>query len=137
METFVQLVTALNKSRVRFWVIGVWGANYYAMNGGAICTATERELFLPLNPENELRAGRAAESVILGDITVNFTTEMPGFDFETVFANHRVFRAEGVDIPVARLEHIIESKRRADRPKDRLFLATHEEALRQFLRRPR
>jgi len=62
---------------------------------------------------------------------------MAGFEFETVYADHNVFRVEGVDIPVARLEHIIESKRRADRPKDRLFLATHEEALRQFLRRPR
>ena len=56
-------------------------------------------------------------------------------DFETVWRERRSFRAEGVDIPVARLRHLVESKAAAGRPKDRLFLATHEEALRDLLRR--
>jgi hypothetical protein len=34
--------------------------------------------------------------------------------------------------PRARLRHIVESKAAAGRDKDRLFLATHEEALRQL-----
>jgi len=42
---------------------------------------------------------------------------------------------ERYDVPVARLRHIVESKAAAGRPKDRLFLATHEEALRDLLRR--
>jgi hypothetical protein len=103
----------------------------------------DRDLFLPLDPDNELRAWRAAESGgltlwlgdeplgepkdrflgeriveyrmlvtgTLGDLTVDFTKVMAGFDFETANADHHVFRAEGVDIPVARLEHIIKSKR--------------------------
>ena len=37
------------------------------------------------------------------------------------------------ELPVARLSHIIRSKAAANRPKDRLFLATHAEALRQML----
>ena len=40
---------------------------------------------------------------------------------------------DGVEIPVARLAHIIESKARVGGEKDRLFLATHAEALRQLL----
>jgi hypothetical protein len=38
-------------------------------------------------------------------------------------------------VPVARLLHIVTSKHAAGRDKDRLFLATHREALEQLLRR--
>ena len=55
-------------------------------------------------------------------------------EFDQVWSEKRVFRAEGVEVPVARLRHIVESKAAAGRPKDRLFLATHEEALRELLR---
>jgi hypothetical protein len=41
---------------------------------------------------------------------------------------------EGVEVPVARLRHIVDSKAAVGRPKDRLFLATHEEALRHLLK---
>jgi len=44
------------------------------------------------------------------------------------------FRIDDVEIPVARLSHIVESKAKANRPKDRLFLATWEEALRNMLK---
>ena len=40
-----------------------------------------------------------------------------------------VWGANYIAIPVARLSHIVESKARAGREKDRLFLATHREAL--------
>jgi hypothetical protein len=38
-----------------------------------------------------------------------------------------------VEIPVARLTDIVRSKRTAGRDKDRLFLATHAEAIRDLL----
>jgi hypothetical protein len=40
---------------------------------------------------------------------------------------------DGVEIPVARLSHIIRSKAATNREKDRLFLTTHAEILRQML----
>jgi hypothetical protein len=58
---------------------------------------------------------------------------MAGFEFETVWREHRVFTDGGVELPVARLLHIVTSKALAGRPKDRLFLATHAEALRELL----
>ena len=58
---------------------------------------------------------------------------MSGFDFETVWPARRIFEVEGIAIPVARLSHIVESKARAGREKDRLFLATHREALEYIL----
>jgi hypothetical protein len=42
---------------------------------------------------------------------------------------------DAVEIPVARLPHIVTSKHAAGRAKDLLFLATHREALEQLLKR--
>jgi hypothetical protein len=38
---------------------------------------------------------------------IDLTLTMSGFDFETVWRERRSFRAEGVDIPVARLRHVV------------------------------
>jgi hypothetical protein len=69
------------------------------------------------------------------DLDVDLTLVMAGFGFETAWRGRRIFRVEGVGIPVGRLSHIVRSKAVAGRPKDRLFLATHEEALRHLLDR--
>jgi hypothetical protein len=70
-----------------------------------------------------------------GDLEVDLTLVMAGFEFEEVWQERRTFIVDGVDVPVARLLHIVKSKEAANRDKDRLFLATHEEALRQLLGR--
>jgi len=57
---------------------------------------------------------------------------MAGFEFDPVFARRRTFLVEGVPIPVALLRDIVASMAAAGRPKDRLFLATHAEALRSL-----
>jgi hypothetical protein len=59
---------------------------------------------------------------------------MAGYDFETVWDEHRDFMIEGVVVPVARLLHIVSSKNHTGRDKDRLFLATHRDALEQLLK---
>lgn len=69
------------------------------------------------------------------ELQVDLTLVMNGFDFETVWKERRVFTIDGVEIPIARLLHIVTSKFAAGRDKDRLFLATHREALEQLLRR--
>lgn len=65
---------------------------------------------------------------------VDLTFVMAGFEFEPVWSERRTFVVEGAEIPVARLTHIVRSKAAAGRPKDRLFLATHEEALRDLMK---
>jgi len=67
------------------------------------------------------------------DLEVGLTLVMAGFDFEAVWQARRTFVAEGVNVPVARLLHVVGSKEAAN--KDRLFLAAHEAALRQLLDR--
>ena len=69
------------------------------------------------------------------ELQVDLTLVMKGFEFEPVWAERRVFAIEGVEIPVARLLHIVSSKQAAGRDKDRLFLATHRDALAELLKR--
>jgi hypothetical protein len=168
LDPFAHLVTALHGAGVRFVLIGVWGANFWARSASTIFTTQDYDLLLPLDPDQVLQAWRACEQAGLalwcGDepldqprdaalaqrvldsralvratdghtLDVDLSLTMSGFDFETVWRERRLFRVEGVDVPVARLRHIVESKAAAGRPKDRLFLATHEEALRDLLRR--
>ncbi|MBM3819205.1 MAG: hypothetical protein FJW14_09370 [Acidimicrobiia bacterium] len=71
-----------------------------------------------------------------GDLLVDLTLVMAGFDFQTVWSERREFQIDGVPVPTARLLHIIESKQVAGRDKDKLFLATHLDALRQLLTGP-
>ena len=165
MDRFARLIGALHAADVRFVVIGVWGANYWARHAGMQFSTKDRDLFLPPDPENELRAWSVCErngltlwcgdeplgepkdtflakavvdrrmlvtAIGTPDLVVDLSLVMAGLDFEEAFANHRDFEVDGVIIPVASLHDIIESKRVANREKDRLFLATHAEALRQF-----
>lgn len=164
-DPFLNLIAAFAAADVRFVLIGLAGANYYALSGSTIFTTEDYDLFLPAAADNALAAWQASESLgfhlwsgdepldlprdrflaeqivarraqvhVTGQgLTVDLTMVMAGFDFDSVWPERRVFTIEGVEVPVARLSHIIASKAAAGRPKDRLFLATHEEALRSLL----
>ncbi len=152
---------------MRFIVIGLWGANYYARSGATLFATQDQDLFLPPDPDNLLRAWQSCDALGLslwagdepldlprdlvlaravldrramttatGDegIQIDLTLEMSGFEFEDVWKRRRTFVADGVEIPVARLTDIVASKANAGREKDRLFLATYGEALRELAR---
>ena len=152
---------------MRFVLIGVGGANYYAHAGSAVFTTKDRDLFLPLEPGSLVACWQACEATGLElwserepldrprdrwlaervverraltsasgpDLLVDLTLVMKGYEFDPVWKERQTFQVEGVDIPVARLLHIVTSKHAAGRDKDRLFLATHREALEELLRR--
>ncbi len=166
MDAFTPLAHALRDREVQYTVIGVAGANYYALGGATVFTTKDRDLFLPLDVDNLLRGWDACDAVGMslwagdepldvprdrliaeriverrfvtrasgaGELEVDLTLVMAGYDFETVWRDRRVFRVDDAEIPVARLLHSVESKHAAGRDKDRLFLATHREALQQLL----
>jgi len=166
VDAFARLVKRLRRDGIRFVVIGLSGANYYARSAGALFVTQDRDLFLPPDPDKTLVAWRACEALGLdlvcaaepldrprdrflaervissqalvratdgAGLDVDFTFVMAGFDFQRVWSRRRIFRVDGVEIPVARLADIVESKRRAGRDKDRLFLATHAEAIRDLM----
>ena len=60
---FLRLVRELTSRKVRCLLIGVAGANYFAPAGGAVFNTQDRELFLPPDPENLLRAWDACEAL--------------------------------------------------------------------------
>ena len=166
VDRFTSLAGALTAQGVRYVVIGVGGANYYAPSGSAMLMTLDRDLFLPADPRNllvawgvcrssgfelfagaepldELRDAALARAVVerrpltrasdgMGT-DVDLSCVMSGFDFETVWSARRTFEVEAIAIPVARLSHIVASKARAGREKDRLFLATHREVLDRIL----
>jgi hypothetical protein len=90
----------------------------------------------PLAPVAIQLAERALTRVTgPNELRLDLTLIMAGFDFETVWAERREFRVEGIPVPTARLMHIVESKQAAGRPKDQLFLATHKDALEQLFKK--
>ncbi len=167
MDSFLRLIEALHRRAVRFVVIGVAGANYYAGGGATLFTTRDRDLFLPADPANELAAWLAcrdcglelwagdeplgepldlwlAEQVVQRQalvqaldrrgLEVDLTLVMGDFEFSQVWNERRAFPVHGVDVPVARLSQIVQSKATAGMEKDRLFLATHREALARLIR---
>ena len=168
-DEFQQFASHLVSHDVRFVLIGVAGANYFAPGAGAVFTTQDRDLFLPPDADNLMRAWDACDEAGLAlwagdepldtphdrlvadavvarraltratrdELQVDLTLVMAGFEFERVWNERRLFIVGGVEVPVARLAHIVESKAAAGREKDRLFLATHAEALRQLLDPPK
>jgi hypothetical protein len=112
----------------------------------AACDDIDSELWVGEEPLDRPRDRWLAERIIdrraltrvtgPGDLRVDLTLVMKGFDFEAARQGRRVFVLAGVDVPTARLRHIVESKHAAGRDKDKLFLATHKDALEQLLKRP-
>jgi hypothetical protein len=66
---------------------------------------------------------------------VDLTLVMAAFSFAEVFGRRRTFLLEGSPVQVASLRDIVASKAAVGREKDRLFLATHAEALRSLIER--
>lgn len=165
MDAFTAIVQALNIAQVRFIVMGVWGINHYARASGTVFTTEDRDLFLPPDADNLVRAWNAAENLgyslwagnepldkprdliiakrivefravttaISEDgLQVDLSLVMAGFEFDDVWSRRRIFTIDGVEIPVASLADIVQSKANAGRDKDRLFLAMYQDKLREL-----
>ena len=79
-----------------------------------------------------------ARAVVRADRTdarVDLCTRIAGVRFSELWSNRREFVVEGVTIHVGRLQQLIKSKRKTNRPKDRLFLEQHKETIQAMLRR--
>ena len=134
-------MTSLHEAAVRFVVIGVWGANYHAHSVGVVFTTEDRDLFLPPDPQNELKAWQACrrEGLELWCGEEPLGDPLDAFLAKGVVSRRALVRAQGDDLLIdltlvmAGFEFDEASKAAAGRPKDQLFLATHEDALRQLL----
>jgi hypothetical protein len=115
------------------------------INAWAACDDASLDVWLADEPMDRPRDRWLADRVIErravtrvtgpGDLEVDLMLFLKGFEFDAVWNERRVFLIEGIDVPTARLLHIVQSKEAAGRDKDRLFLATHRDALEQLLKR--
>jgi hypothetical protein len=168
-DPFAPLARALADRAVRYVLIGVSGANLYAVPPATRFVTDDFDLFLPLDADNLVQTWAACDAIggelwsadepldrprdrwlaeriierravtrvtAADDLQVDLTLVMKGFDFATVWRERRLFHTEGVEVPTARLLHIVTSKQAAGRLKDQLFLTTHKDALEQLLKKP-
>jgi hypothetical protein len=63
LNRFVELAALLARHEVRYCLIGVYGANYHAQTGGTVFTTHDRDLFVPPDPANLVRAWEASVQV--------------------------------------------------------------------------
>ena len=101
-------------------------------------TANDEPLEMPLDRviAERIVANRATIRAWRSDgLDVDLNLVMAGFEFEEVWNERSLFDVDGVNIPVARLEHIVRSKRAAGRGKDLLFLEHHRSELERLMGR--
>jgi hypothetical protein len=60
VDPFAAVIRQLHDAQVRFVVIGVWGANYYA--AGQLFMTQDQDLFLPADEDNLLHAWQALDA---------------------------------------------------------------------------
>jgi hypothetical protein len=65
VDRLPHLIAQLHDRSVRFVMIGVAGANYYALSGSTIFTTRDWDLFLPPDPDTLLQAWDACEAAAL------------------------------------------------------------------------
>ena len=102
------------------------------------------ELFCGQEPLDRPRDLMLAERVVArralvratdgAGLDIDLALDMAGFEFDEAWGARRIFRVGEIELPVARLRHIIESKRSAGRDKDRLFLATHADLIQDLIK---
>jgi hypothetical protein len=163
MDPYLRVCRELEKARVPYLIVGAFGANLYAREVGAVLTTLDCDLLLPADPavlgravgvlrtlryrleaggepvdidpalmRGIVRAGACVRAV-KKTVQIDLPLSIAGCRFKSLWRNQHRLKAGGVLLRVAPLRDILRSKKLADRPKDRLFLATYEDALRQLL----
>ncbi len=155
------LLKALTASKVDYVIIGVSGINYYAKDARQVLGTADYDLFIRPTPENILRAlrcflrGGYEVAVPTPNLTLcrrlakerrTLVAEGPyhmivegllrvsGFTFDEMAAKTVWMKDSQLkfQFPVASLQDLLESKRVANREKDRLFLAKYKSVLKEF-----
>ena len=63
MDPFVALAKRLTEVGVRFALIGVWGANFYARSGATAFTTEDYDVFLPPDADTALKAWQVCRTL--------------------------------------------------------------------------
>lgn len=147
-DPYAELLGMFNKGHVKYVVIGMSGINYYAASAPEAFTTQDFDIFLKPTTENIKKAlivlknlgfDLSADSVkdivkskktVLAvnpyGITLELLLKVSGYTFDQMSKDAVIFSAQKVPVKVARLSKLLQSKKLAGRPKDRLFLKRYE-----------
>ncbi len=165
MDEWIRACVALMAARVRFLIVGAFGAELHFLHDATQILTHDMDLLLPREPESfqralealraagfTLRAGddellpdavviagilrqAATVTAVRGPETLDLMSQAAGVDFETLWRGRTEFTVRGVTLPVAELAAILRSKKEAGRMKDRLFLEQFREVIESALAR--
>jgi hypothetical protein len=150
-DPYLKLINGFNKAGIRYVVVGVSGINYYVRDASRLIITGDYDMFIYPEVKNVLSAVRelkkqgfilsmsgramplrAVKKVVSLRKTIHAANhygcvvelllDISGYTFEDIESDARFFRASGVRVKVGNLDKLLNSKRIADRPKDRLFL---------------
>lgn len=159
-DPYLRVLKALNQAGVRYVVVGMSGINYYAADPRETFSTMDYDIFLDptkvniektlavlskqkytlstskglLDPKNLDQLIEDRNTLIATDsfgIMIEFLLQISGYPFSEIFRDAETFRVGNVPIKVGRLNKLIQSKKIADRPKDRLFLKRYQKMLKE------
>jgi hypothetical protein len=166
VDPYVRACRDLEEAGVRYIIVGAFGVDLYARDAGCIIRTLDCDLLLPADPvvlglavavlkklgysmqaggepvdqDPELLRGivraRGCIRAVRKGARIDLPLQIEGCRFQALWKKHRRIEVGGVRLRVAPLRDILRSKKLANRPKDRLFLAAYQDALRQLLEPP-
>jgi len=150
MITYLEILRAMHESGADYVWIGMNAAGAY----GATMSSTDFDFFIRPELEHLDRARRAfrklgmreswakatSTNLLAGGVTDTFSdpdggpsvdliVEVSGPTFKEVWRDHQILNFQKQPVCIASLRHIVESKRAANRPKDRYMLKQLKEDL--------
>ena len=150
MLTYQEILRAMQGSAADYAWMGMNAAGAYGATSGSL----DFDFFVRPDPPHldkarqafralgmsELRPRVASGNLIAAGATGTFSdpsggpsvdlmTEISGPSFEEVWSQHQLIQFSGVTVRIASLEHIIASKKAANRPQDRYALKRLKEDL--------
>jgi hypothetical protein len=150
MITYLEILKAMHASGADYVWIGMNAAGAY----GATLSSTDFDFFIRPETEHldrardvfrtigmsESWAKVTSANLLAGEVTDTFSDSdggpsvdlmvaVSGPTFDEVWRDHQIVEFQGQPVRIASLRHIVQSKRAANRPKDRYMLRQLEEDL--------
>ena len=157
-DPYRKVIDRLNRQGVAYVVVGMAGINYYAKNAAEMFATVDYDLFLeptlhnvekavqllsamgftlttakgPFTREGLRQPVRNQETFVAATpegVTVELLLRVSGYPFSEMARDAATFTVDGVPVRVGKLTKLLNSKRTANRPKDRQFLRRYQSLL--------
>lgn len=162
-DPYRTVIKAFNCQGVKYVVVGMAGINYYAKGQTQGFSTMDYDIFLEPTLDNvgkalrslislgytlgtaegafhlgalrqAVRARRTLVATTPEGVMVELLLQISGYPFSEIAKDAKTVSAQGVPVRVGQLHKLLQSKRLAGRPKDRLFLARYRPVMEEALK---